>query len=55
MLEAIYILEREKQLLEDCLKGWKSKDYPTAFELRNQKLKEITKGLELLKKEEFKQ
>jgi len=54
MLEAIYILEKEKKLLEDCLKGWKSETYPEAFTLRNKKLKEITTGLELLKKEQFK-
>lgn len=49
MNEAIFILEREKKLLEDCLKGWKSKNHPEAFKQRNKKLAEINKAIELLK------
>jgi hypothetical protein len=49
MNEAIFILEREKKLLEDCLKGWKSENHPEAFKQRNKKLSEINKGIELLK------
>jgi len=49
MEEAIIILEKEKQLLEDCLKGWKSENYPDAFRQRNKKLSEINKAIELLK------
>lgn len=50
MREAIFILEREKKLLEDCLKGWKQDSHPEAFKQRNEKLKEINKALEILKK-----
>lgn len=49
MNEAIFILEKEKRLLEECLKGWKSKSHPEAFKQRNKKLAEICKGIELLK------
>jgi len=50
MEEAIIILEKEKQLLEDCLKGWKSENYPDAFRQRNKKLSEICKAIDLIKK-----
>lgn len=50
MNEAIFVLEREKKLLEDCLKGGKSETYPEAFAQRNRKLKEINKAIEILKK-----
>ncbi len=50
MEEAIIILEKEKQLLEDCLKGWKSENYPDAFRQRNKKLAEICKAIDLIKK-----
>ncbi len=46
---AIIILEKEKQLLEDCLKGWNQKEYPEAFNDRNNKLKDINKAIKLLK------
>jgi uncharacterized protein YukE len=49
MEEAIIILEKEKQLLEDCLKGWKSENYPDAFKQRNKKLAEINQALNLIK------
>jgi len=49
MEEAIIILEKEKQLLEDCLKGWKSENYPDAFKQRNKKLSEINQALNLIK------
>ena len=49
MNEAIFILEKEKKLLEDCLKGWKSENYPEAFKQRNKKLSEIRTAIELLK------
>lgn len=48
---AIDILEKEKQLLEDCLKGWNQDHYPEAFNDRNNKLKQINKAIELLKNE----
>lgn len=50
MEEAIIILEKEKQLLEDCLKGWKSENHPDAFRQRNRKLAEISKAIDLIKK-----
>jgi len=49
MEEAIIILKKEKQLLEDCLKGWKSENYPDAFKQRNKKLAEINQALNLIK------
>jgi len=49
MNEAIFILEKEKQLLLDCLKGWKSQNHPDAFKQRNKKLHEICKAIDLLK------
>jgi len=52
MEEAIIILEREKNLLEDCLKGWKSENHPEAFKQRNKKLKEINYALDTLKQKQ---
>ena len=49
MNEAIFILEREKQLLNDCLKGWKSENHTEAFKQRNKKLSEINEAIEILK------
>ena len=49
MNEAIFILEKEKKLLEDCLKAWKPENYPDALAQRNQKLREINKAIELIK------
>jgi len=49
MEEAIIILEKEKQLLEDCLKGWESENYPDAFKQRNKKLAEINRALNFIK------
>ncbi len=50
MNEAIFILEKEKKLLEDVLKGWKTENHPDAFRQRNKKLKEIGSALDLLKR-----
>jgi len=52
MKEAIFILEREKNLLKQCLKGWKTENYPEAFKERNKKLKEINKAIEVLNQKE---
>lgn len=52
MNEAIFILEKEKHLLKQCLKGWKKENYPEAFKQRNKKLKEISEALETLKQKE---
>jgi len=49
MDEAIFVLEKEKRLLEECLKGWRRDHYPDAFNQRDKKLKEIKKAIELLK------
>jgi hypothetical protein len=49
MNEAIFILEREKYLLEECLKGWKKEHHPEAFKQRNKKLKEIKEAIETIK------
>jgi hypothetical protein len=48
MNEAIFILKREKRLLEDCLKSWKSEEHQEAFKQRNKKLKEINNAIEIL-------
>ena len=45
---AITILEKEKQSLEYCLKGWKQEHYPEAFNDRNKKLKEINTAILIL-------
>jgi hypothetical protein len=50
MNEAIFILEKEKKLLEDVLKGWKTENHPDAFRQRNKKLQEIGKAIDLLKR-----
>ena len=49
MNEAIFILEKEKKLLQDCLKGWNPNNHPEAFKQRNKKLLEINKAIDLLK------
>ena len=51
MNEAIFILEREQYLLEQCLKGWKTEKHPEAFKQRNKKLKEIKEAIKILKNE----
>lgn len=52
MNEAIFILEKEKHLLQQCLKGFKKDYYPDAFKQRNKKLKEINYALETLKQKQ---
>ncbi len=52
MNEAIFILEREQYLLEQCLKGWKKEHHPEAFKQRNKKLKEIKQGIETIKQKQ---
>lgn len=46
---ALEILEKEKQLLKECLKGWKSENYPEAFKERNKKLLELEIAIDKLK------
>jgi hypothetical protein len=48
MKYAIKILEKEKQLLEDCLKDWKIENYPEAFKDRNNKLRDIDNAIQTL-------
>ena len=45
---AIEILEKEKRLLIEALKGWKSKDYPEAFKEINKRLFELDLALSKL-------
>ena len=45
---AIEILEKEKQLLKDCLNGWECKEYPEALKDRNNKLKDIDNAIQTL-------
>ena len=52
MKEPLFILEREKKLLENCLKGFNKEEYPEAFKQRNKKLKEINNAIEILKNHE---
>jgi hypothetical protein len=49
MNEAVFILEREKELLKKCIKDWHIQSHPEAFKLRNKKLEEINKAIEILK------
>ena len=49
MNEAIFILEREKKQLQECLKGWSLDSHPEAFKQRNKKLKDIEDALALLR------
>lgn len=53
MKEAIFILEKEKKILEECLKGWKKENHPEAFKERNKKYNELTKAIEILKSNNF--
>ena len=46
---AIEILEKEIRILNEAIKGWKSKDYPEAFKERNKRLKELEQALNKLK------
>jgi hypothetical protein len=45
---AIEILEKEKQLLKDCLSEWECKEYSEALKDRNNKLKDIEKAIQTL-------
>ncbi len=53
MNEAIFILERELKLLEDCLKGFNKQEHPEAFKKRNKKHKEIYFAIEILKSKNY--
>jgi len=49
MTHAIQTLEKEKQLLTDCLSDWDLQQYPEARKEREIKLKEINNALEKLR------
>ena len=46
---AIKVLEDEKLSIENALKGWKSTEYKEAFKIRESRLKDLKKALELIK------
>ena len=48
MQYSIEILEKERIILENCLKGFNKEDYPEAFKDRNKKHKELIKAIEYL-------
>jgi len=50
---AIDVLEKEKKLLEDVLKGFNKIDYPDAFKVRNKKYKSLTFAIEILKSKNY--
>ena len=45
---AIEVLEKEKKLLENALKGFNKTDYPDAFKVRNKKYKSLTFAIEVM-------
>lgn len=49
MKYAIEVLEKDKKMLENALKGFNKEDYPEAFKLRHKKHKEISFAIEILK------
>jgi RNA processing factor Prp31 len=46
---AIEILEKELQLLKNCLSEWETEKYPEAKKERNDKYKNIIKAIQYLK------
>lgn len=50
MYYAIEVLEKERQLIKDCLSTWEKEKYPEARQQREIKLKELEKGIETLKR-----
>ena len=46
---AIEILEKEYELIGNCLSKWELEKYPEARKERNDKLKNLTKAIEYLK------
>jgi len=46
---AIEVLEKEKQLLNDCLSDWDLQQYPEARKERENRLKDIDETLNMLK------
>jgi hypothetical protein len=49
MSYAIEVLEKERQLLENCLSKWDAENYPEARKERNEKYKNLMKSIEYLK------
>ena len=48
-LYSIQVLEKEKNLIKDCLSNWEKENYPEAKKEREQRLKDINNALEKLK------
>jgi len=46
---AIEVLEKEKQLLNDCLSDWDLQKYPEARKERENRLKDINETLKMLR------
>ena len=46
---AIKVLEDEKLSIEKALKGWISADHKEAFKIRESRLKDLKKALELIR------
>jgi hypothetical protein len=46
---AIEILEKEKQILKNCLSEWQSKNYPEAKAERENRLKNLEKAILIIK------
>ena len=45
---AIKILKDERDILEKCIKEWKSLDHKEAYKIREKRLKDIKKALDLI-------
>lgn len=50
---AIRTLEAEQRTLEKILSTWEDNHYPEAKKIRDKRLKEVTKAIEILKKNIF--
>lgn len=48
-LYSIQVLEKERNLIKDCLSNWEKENYPEAKKEREQRLKDINNALEKLK------
>jgi hypothetical protein len=48
-LYSIDVLEKERNLIKDCLSNWEKENYPEAKKEREQRLKDINNALEKLK------
>ena len=46
---ALQTLQKEKYIVEDCLKGFNKIDYLEAFKLRLKRVNQLNKAIELIK------